>query len=54
VEDVKNVPVHAEQVINDKKVSDHHAIIPTKETLKFSLEELPKGVVVKLFCNTCG
>lgn len=26
VEDVKNVPVHAAQVINDKKVSDHHAM----------------------------
>ena len=57
VEDVKNVPVHAEQVINDKKVSDHHAIIPTKETLKFSLEELPKGeqailrlIATRLFC----
>lgn len=57
VEDVKNVPVHAAQVINDKKVSDHHAIIPTKETLKFSLEELPKGeqailrlVATRLFC----
>ena len=37
VNDVKNVPVHAAQVINDKKVSDHHAIIPTKETLKCSL-----------------
>lgn len=57
VEDVKNVPVHAAQVINDKKVSDHHAIIPTKETLKFSLEELPKGeqailrlIATRLFC----
>ena len=57
VEDVKNVPVHVEQVINDKKVSDHHAIIPTKETLKFSLEELPKGeqailrlIATRLFC----
>lgn len=25
----KNVQVHAEQVINNSKVSDHHAIIPT-------------------------
>lgn len=57
VEDVKNVPVHAAQVIDDKKVSDHHAIIPTKETLKFSLEELPKGeqailrlIATRLFC----
>ena len=57
VEDVKNVRVHAAQVINDKKVSDHHAIIPTKETLKYSLEELPKGeqailrlIATRLFC----
>ena len=57
VEDVKNVPVHAAQVIDDKKVSDHHAIIPTKETLKFSLVELPKGeqailrlIATRLFC----
>ena len=57
VKDVKNVPVHAAQVINDKKVSDHHAIIPTKETLKCSLEGLPKGelailrlIAARLFC----
>ena len=43
VKDVENIPVHAAQVINDRKVSDHHAIIPTKETLKYSLEELLKA-----------
>lgn len=57
VEDVKNVPVHAAQVINDKKVSDHHAIIPTKEAIKCSLDDLPKGeqailrlIATRLFC----
>ena len=34
VEDVDNVPVHAEQVVNNKKVTDHHAIIPTRELQK--------------------
>lgn len=32
----KNVPVHAEQVINNSKVSDHHAIIPTVNVADFS------------------
>ena len=31
------------QVINNKKVSDHHAIIPTVQIGKCNLEELPKG-----------
>jgi DNA topoisomerase-3 len=35
--------VNVMQVINGRKVSDHHAIIPTKEVKKFNLEELPKG-----------
>ncbi len=43
VEDVDNVPVHAEQVVNNKKVTDHHAIIPTRELQKCNLSELPKG-----------
>ena len=57
VEDVKNVPVHAAQVINDKKVSDHHAIIHPKEAIKCSLDDLPKGeqailrlIATRLFC----
>jgi len=32
-----------EQVINSKKVSDHHAIIPTQEIGKCNLQELKKG-----------
>ena len=43
VDGVDNVPVHAEQVVNNKKVTDHHAIIPTKELQKCNLSELPKG-----------
>lgn len=35
--------VNVTQVINGKKVSDHHAIIPTRGVKKFNLEELPKG-----------
>lgn len=37
------VSVNAGQVINSKKVSDHHAIIPTKEVQAGSLSDLPKG-----------
>ena len=43
VEDVDNVPVHVEQVVDNKKVTDHHAIIPTRELQKCNLNELPKG-----------
>ena len=53
VEDVDNVPVHAEQVVNNKKVTDHHAIIPTKELQKCNLSELPKGelAILQLISN---
>lgn len=57
VEGVADVPIHAKQVINSKKVSDHHAIIPTKELQKCNLSELPKGeaeilqlIATRLFC----
>ncbi len=57
VDGVENVPVHAAQVINNKKVTDHHAIIPTRELQKCNLSELPKGelailqlVSTRLFC----
>lgn len=40
---VENVPVHVEQVVDNKKVTDHHAIIPTRELQKCKLSELPKG-----------
>ena len=53
VEDVDNIPVHAEQVVNNKKVTDHHAIIPTKELQKCNLSELPKGelAILQLISN---
>lgn len=35
----RNIP----QVLNSKKVSDHHAIIPTKEIKTAALSELPDG-----------
>ena len=43
VDGADSVPVHAEQVVNNKKVTDHHAIILTKELQKCNLNELPKG-----------
>ena len=43
VDGVKDIPINTKQVINSKKVTDHHAIIPTKELQKCNLEELPKG-----------
>lgn len=50
-------PVNASQVINSKKVSDHHAIIPTKTLAGADLSELPGGekavlelVALRLVC----
>lgn len=50
---VDNIPIHAEQVVNNKKVTDHHAIIPTKELQKGNLSELPKGelAILQLISN---
>lgn len=52
-----SIPVHPKQVINGKKVSDHHAIIPTVEVTKAKLDDLPKGelavlqmIATRLFC----
>ena len=52
--------VEAAQVVCNAKVSDHHAIIPTKETAKVNLEELPTGernilslIAVRLLCAVC-
>lgn len=39
--DVKNANIA--QVINNKKVSDHHALLPTKNVSSERLEELPQG-----------
>ena len=53
VDGVENVPVNAKQVINNKKVTDHHAIIPTKELQKCNFAELPKGelAILQLISN---
>ena len=37
------VPVHAEQVTNNSKVSDHHALLPTKSMANADLAALPAG-----------
>lgn len=46
--DCENIPVYPSQVINGKKVTDHHAIIPTRELQKCNLAELPKGELAVL------
>ncbi|MDL2217896.1 DNA topoisomerase 3 [Christensenellaceae bacterium OttesenSCG-928-M15] len=44
---------HARQVIDDSKVSDHHAVIPTVSVFDADLEALPKGerAVLELVAN---
>ena len=39
----RHVPIHAKQVIDNKKVSDHHAIIPTVNVADAEFGELPSG-----------
>lgn len=53
--------VEAAQVVCNAKVSDHHAIIPTKEAAKANLEELPTGernilslIAARLLCAVCS
>lgn len=50
-------PVNAAQVINSKKVTDHHAIIPTKTAASYEISSLPSGeqailtmLAVRLIC----
>ncbi|MCD7771553.1 MAG: DNA topoisomerase 3 [Oscillospiraceae bacterium] len=38
-----SLPVHAAQVIDSKKVSDHHAVIPTRELQNCNFAAMPKG-----------
>lgn len=52
-----NLPVNAAQVIDDSKISDHHAIIPTQTMVQGNLVSLPMGeadilqmVCVRLLC----
>ncbi len=59
----ENPPVHAERVIDSSKVSDHHAIIPTRTLDGASLSGLPTGetsiltlIAARLLCavgNPC-
>ena len=51
------VKVNAAQVINSRKVTDHHAIIPTKTAVGFDVSSLPSGeqailkmLAVRLIC----
>ena len=37
------IPIHAKQVIHNKKVSDHHAILPTQSVAGADLSSLPAG-----------
>ena len=37
------IPVHAKQAINNKKVGDHHAILPTQSVAGADLSSLPAG-----------
>ena len=37
------IPVHAKQVVHNKKVSDHHAILPTQSVAGADLSSLPAG-----------
>ncbi|MBR3165516.1 MAG: DNA topoisomerase 3 [Lachnospiraceae bacterium] len=38
-----NIPIHAGHVINNAKVTDHHAVIPTRELNSAKVAELPKA-----------
>lgn len=53
VEGVEKVPVYSKQVVNNKKVTDHHAIIPTRELQKCNLSELPRSelAILQLISN---
>ena len=37
------IPIHVQQVINGRKVTDHHALLPTKSMAKADLAALPAG-----------
>ncbi len=37
------VPIHVQQIINGSKVTDHHALLPTKSMAKADLAALPAG-----------
>ena len=39
----ESLPIHVQQVINGSKVTDHHALLPTKSMAKADLAALPAG-----------
>lgn len=47
------VEVETKQIINNKKVTDHHAILPTKEIAGTNVSELPSGelAILNLICQ---
>ena len=47
------IPIHSGQIINGKKVTDHHAIIPTRELQNCKMQELPAGEVAILQLIVC-
>lgn len=53
-----SIPLHAQQIINGKKVTDHHAIIPTNSIQCAAISELPSGekavfqlIATRLLCS---
>lgn len=47
------IPIHSGQIINGKKVTDHYAIIPTRELQNCKMQELPAGEVAILQLIVC-
>ena len=54
-------PIHVQQVINGSKVTDHHALLPTKSMAKADLAALPAGernvlrlIAARLLCAVGG
>lgn len=53
-----SIPIHVQQIINGKKVTDHHAIIPTNSIQRAAISELPSGekavfqlIATRLLCS---
>ena len=42
-EDVDDAVPRTRRTVNREKVTDHHAILPTRSMLQADLDELPKG-----------
>ena len=55
------IPIHVQQVIDGSKVTDHHALLPTKSMAKADLAALPAGernvlrlIAARLLCAVGG